>query len=125
MTPTQDTPATAYLRDRPFLLIQFFKVPARPDGAKRTLTERKGWMNEPRNVAIKEYPLIVDRVSAKQLNYSGIVIDVIRDTVIKKSTTEPDSDILARYSTKYADIIERGRAVWLSRTVRHTRDQAA
>lgn len=112
-TATRDAPKFAYLRNRPFLLISFYKVPANPSGVSRTRTERKGWMQDQRNLVTNEHPLIVDRVSDKQLVNSGIIIDIMAGKVIKNCLTNTADDVLTHYRAKYADIIERGRNMWI------------
>ena len=117
MISTNDTPKFAYLRNRPFLLVQFFRGPAIPTGPNHTRTERKGWLNGKGNVVINEYPLIVDRVSDKQLANSGLIIDLLANSVIKNSTSDDDSSVLADFGAKYADLVSRAKQVWINQAV--------
>jgi hypothetical protein len=118
MFRTKDTPKLAYLRNRPFLLVQFFRGPAIQKGAKHTRTEQKGWMKGKGNVVISEHPLIVDRVSDKQLAGSGLIIDLLANTVIKNSHVQnDDAGILTEFGAKYADLITRAKQVWINQAI--------
>jgi hypothetical protein len=117
MSRTNDTPKLAYLRDRPFLLVQFYQGPANQSGPKHTRTERKGWMQNQGAVVIHEFPLIVDRVSDKQLVGSGLIIDLLASKVIKNSTSKDDTTVRLDFETKYADLIARAKQTWVNQAI--------
>jgi hypothetical protein len=106
----------AYLRDRPFLLLQFARGPAIQKGASKTRTERKDWMDNQANVTITEHPLVVDRVKDKHMIGCGVIIDIVYDSIIKNNLSDSPADVLAHFKSKYADLIERGRSGWMRQT---------
>lgn len=116
----QDTPKTAYLRERPFLVVKIFTRPI-----KGVNTSRKGWMSDPRNTITDETPVVIERVSSKQLTEASIVIDLIGNIMVKNHTELSDEEALVIFTKKYSDIIEQGRNNWARRRLidDHQRDR--
>lgn len=102
-----------HLRNRPFLVI---KELARPSSG--TKTEKKGWMDDSKNIARYEQPSIVDRINSKCLIESAIIIDLINRKMIKnryETSTENDK-LVEHYMEKYAEHITDGLRVWAQRS---------
>jgi hypothetical protein len=92
-----------YLRHRPFLVVTFYHQPT--DGAR---TERKGWAN-PSTLHTVQHPAVVTRISSALLRSATVIIDILRDQVIKNRLRDNaiafDDEVLARYTTEYATMI--------------------
>lgn len=97
MISTKDVSKFDYLRDRPFLVIDFF---IRPTGR----TERKGWTK-----TYEEQPRVLLRISNKTLCRAHVIIDLVNDRVIKNRLRSTgrlfDDEALNHYKNKYADAI--------------------
>jgi hypothetical protein len=97
------------LRDRPFLIIQFSRVPTVTQGPHKVRTERKGWMNQQGNLSINEHPSIVDRVTHKVMLKAGIIIDLQTNTVVKNQLTDNDDKVVEHFIRKYEAMINDGK----------------
>src|ERR1044072_1942015 len=92
-----------YLRGRPFLVVTIYHQPN-----DEVRTERKGWANE-QSLRAVEHPEVVTRISAGALRSATVIIDVLRDRVIKNRLRDNgiafDDEVLAHYKTQYATMI--------------------
>jgi hypothetical protein len=118
----QDTPKFAYLRQRPFLVIERYLVPANRRGLDRVKTERKNWMQDERNISVEEYPSVVDAIKTQHMASASLIIDILRDRVIKNRLNESDDAVLTLYKRKYSNIIEQGRNKWAYQQAIQVRD---
>lgn len=98
------------LRDRPFLIIQFSRVPTLTQGPQKVRTERKGWMTQQGNLSINEHPSIVDRVTNKVMLKAGIIIDLLSNTVVKNQLTDENDKVVEHFTRKYEAMINEGKA---------------
>jgi hypothetical protein len=96
-----------YLRGRPFLVVTFYHQPR--DGAR---TGRKGWANAS-TLRPVEHPEVLTRIGAKTLRCATVIIDILRDRVIKNRLRDNaiafDDEVLARYKSEYATMITTAR----------------
>ena len=122
MIASQDSPKFAYLRNRPFLVVDIYITPAVPKGQERTRTERKGWMKNENNISHSEDPHIVDRVKDKHLTQATVIIDLLRDTVIKNRLDDSNEAVLTHYKQKYSSMINQGQTTWANRATTQMKD---
>jgi len=97
MISTKDVSKFDYLRDRPFLVVDFLIRPT-------DRTERKGWKE---HHTFEEYPRILQRISHKTLCRAHVIIDLANDRVIKNRLRDTgdlfDDEALNHYKRKYAE----------------------
>ena len=106
MISHQDTPKTAYLRHRPFLVVDYYTVPFETTKVGRTVrTERKDWMTEKGSTSIMANPYVVSRIKDAHLKQAAIIIDLQRDVVIKNRLSDTDAEVLQHCKEKYYNII--------------------
>jgi hypothetical protein len=106
------------LRFRPFLVIEAYARPA--DHAR---TERANWQLTPYNMRHHEVPSVVDRVNLRIMRRAEVIIDLMKDTVIKnRMEAEEDVDqetfngqILEHLKRKYSSMIQKGKDAWKAR----------
>jgi hypothetical protein len=122
MTPNQDTPKFAYLRNRPFLVIEIYINPASTKSHDRVRTEKKGWMKDEKNISHAENPMVVDRIKDKHLIGAAVIIDLLRDVVLKNRLDDSNEEVLAYYKQKYAGMIEQGKTSWSNKAAANMRD---
>ena len=91
-----------HLRHRPFLVIESF---VRPNGSVRT--ERNGWQGT--GSGRHEHPSIVQRVSNTTMRKALVIIDLLRDRVIKSPSGSLEGEVLAYYKDKYPDMFQVAR----------------
>ena len=100
---TQHVSKYDYLRNRPFLVVTFYHQPA--EGAR---TGRKGWANL-ETVHTEQHPVVVTRISPNILRSATVIIDILRDRVIKNRLRDNaiafDDEVLARYTSECATMI--------------------
>lgn len=110
-----------YLSHRPFLLIECVFVPE-----KHVRSESQGWSEEPKNWQTLERPRVVDRVTSSHLREAAVIIDVMRNRLVKnRFGSESDADVLAHYSKKYAEHAAEGLRIFTSREIaRRMREHA-
>ena len=114
MPKTNDAPKTAYLRNRPFLVVARL---ARP--AQSARTNMKGWMSIQANVDVQEEPIIVDRITDDHLISATVIVDLLRETVIKNRTKDDAESLLASYKAKYSNIIQQGIQASMRRNLQY------
>jgi hypothetical protein len=119
---TQDTPKFAYLRNRPFLVVEIFVTPASTKSHGRARTEKKGWMKDQKNISHVENPMIVDRVKDKHLTGAAVIIDLLQDVVLKNRLDDSNEEVLTHYKQKYSHIIEQGKNSWSHKAGTEMRD---
>ena len=99
MKSTQDSSKFDYLRDRPFLVVDFLIRPTER-------TERKGWKE---SHTYEESPRVLLRINSKTLCRATVIIDLVYDRVIKNRLRANgdlfDDEALKHYKTKYAGAI--------------------
>lgn len=97
-----------YLRNRPFLVIDYYM---RPNGAVRT--ERKGW--QAKGGTQHDTPSIAYRISNTTLRRAAVIIDLLNNRVIKnrqQQTMMFDDEALAHYKDKCAEIIHPAMRIY-------------
>lgn len=95
-----------YLRDRPFLIVEFTQQP-RP----KVNTKIKGWMNDPGNLVTFENVSIVDRVKSRHAS-ATLIIDIIDGKTIRNNTGKGDEEVIGHYIGRYADTIKDALTAW-------------
>lgn len=100
-----------YNRDRPFLVINIIKRPA-----KKSRTSVPNWGEQENAWDIFEQPYVVDNVTNKVMNSASVIIDVLQSRVIKSHYNDATPEQLVEYYvTKYQEQIQEAMKVWLER----------
>lgn len=100
-----------YLRNRPFLTVEVTHRPA-PD----VNTKLKGWMSQPGAMRSYEKVSFLDRIN-NETKYA-VVIDILNSTVVRNSSQNSDSEVLATYLSTYKDKVVQAMTVWAEREAR-------
>lgn len=99
MIATKDTSKFDYLRQRPFLVVDYVIRPT-------DRTERAGWMA---NHTVEEHPRVLLRISPQTMCRATVIIDLLNDRIVKNrlrtTGTLFDDEALAHYKRKYADMV--------------------
>lgn len=117
MISKQDSSRFDNLRFRPFLVIEAFVTPA--SGVR---TERKDWKKGKETQKVTEHPTVVDRITSKIMRRAEVIIDIANDSLLKNRLTGDSivdqqtygEEVFSFYKRKYADIIRRGKEVWVA-----------
>lgn len=108
-----------YLRRRPFLVIYEIMRPGRDENGNPVNTSKAGWKDVPGQLVPFERPLLVDRVSAKQMTEAAFIIDIINRRIVKNrySSSQYDPEaFLSHYTEKYAEQITEALRIWAHRS---------
>lgn len=104
------------LRLRPFLVIEIYVQPA--DHAN---TNKKDWQKTKGNIRSSERHSIVNHISRNTMIRGEAIIDIVNDCLVKnrfdnqgESPAAFDQYMLSHFKSKYADLIERSRTVWMA-----------
>ena len=87
MTLLKTTSKFDYLRFRPFLVIEMWYHPN-----EKVRTNRKGWWNDKANVKSEEVPSVVSHIDETILRRASIIIDVLKNVVIKNTMNVPANE---------------------------------
>ena len=113
-----------YLRNRPFLCIEFVQRPA-----KGVNTAKAGWQHVTGNVASFEKPSVVDRINDTQMRSANVIIDVLNSKCIKGVTDDvSEEQIVGYFLEKYRDQVKEAMDIWLTKLAKNvvaTEKQAA
>lgn len=105
--PKQDR----YLRNRPFLCIEFVNRPAK--GVK---TEKAGWKDITGSEAQFEKPYVVDRVNDIQMRNANIIVDVLNGVCVKNGFPDTPSDQVAHhFLERYREQVKEAMDIWLTK----------
>ena len=96
-----------YLRNRPFLLVEFSYV-----AGPNVNTSEKGWSQKDGALKAMQKVTIVDRVSSKQEVRSRIIIDIIDSKMVKNSSGVADETVMAEYLSQYKDEVVEALGIW-------------
>lgn len=100
-----------YLRNRPFLLVKQSVKPV-----KGAPTNVKGWMDNEDNFVINELVSIVDAVRDKHRIESTLIIDIMKQEIIKNNIDKDHNpEVLAHYMKKYNAQITEGTQIWMQK----------
>ncbi len=120
-SPSQLPRNDRYLRNRPFLCIEFIRRPA-----KGVNTAKAGWQDVTGNLSTFEKPSVVDRVNDTQLVKSGVIIDVLNGKVVKNGFPEtPEEEVVNYFLSKYKEQVTEAMDIWLSRVAQKVADKKA
>ena len=101
-----------YLRNRPFLCVEFSYVPS-----KSANTSEKNWMLKDDAVTTLNKVSVVDRIKTKNELKSAIIIDVIYSKIVKNNTNFSDEAIVEKYMSEYSETILRAIDTWSRKAV--------
>lgn len=100
---------TKYLRNRPFLVISYTRIPN-----KGSRTHVKGWSQENEDAwEVIENAVVVDRVSDNMLSGADYVIDLLDRTLIKNRLGGSDETVAKAYMERYAHDIKEAVTRWV------------
>lgn len=109
---------------RPFLVVDIYSVPA-----KEAKTHKKGWGEAMTSWNTNEHPYLVDRITPKHLRQASIIIDINNETMVKNrfddGTDGINDDVMAHYTTKYAEYIQQAKKMSAMRERIREIEQAA
>jgi hypothetical protein len=97
-----------YNHNRPFLVVDMYHKPT-----NNARTHKKGWGDESSNWTTMEHPLLVDRISDKQLRRASVIIDINNKSFLKnRFVTTPAQEIYQHFTSKYAEHIKQAVDLW-------------
>lgn len=107
-------PSDRYLRNRPFLCIA-----STARAHKDAKTTVKGWKDITGNIDNFERPSVVDRVNDSQLRNNVVIIDVMKQKLVKCSYPDADeATVVNYYLNKYREQVKEAMDIWLTSLAR-------
>jgi hypothetical protein len=108
-----------YLRNRPFLVIEMTRRPA-----KGVNTAVKGWADVTGNMASFEKAGVVDRVNTTHQINANVIIDVMKGVCVKNGFAgASDQEVVQHYMEKYRPQVAEAMDIWLSRLAQKVVDK--
>ncbi len=96
-----------YLRNRPFMLISYAKVPAAGQNSQIKNFGKLGEWDAIENMKI------VDRVSTRQLFETDIVIDILEQKVLKNRMGGSEQTVYEAYIDRYNEDVKGALSGWI------------